>query len=254
MELEGISQEILRRVREELNREERVKPKAEIWYSDIPARLEHSLLNPDTGVAQIMDGCMLAKKYGIAALCVAPYHVAAAAEQLYGSRTAVCAAVGFPHGCMSTAAKVAEIRECTNQGAKEIDVALNVLAIKSKDFTGAKNDLLACVDAANGRALVKAVFEHSLFTDDEKKYVLEMIPQCGAGYLKVQNMLSGHGARVEEIRLVRSVIGDSVRIKIDGGVKTLEKAIELFDAGADRIGLTATAAICDSALSCARCN
>ena len=252
MELEGISQEILRRVREELNRGERQRPRADLPVSDIPARLEHSLLNPDTSVSKILDGCMLAKKYGIAALCVAPYHVASAVEELYGTRTAVCAAVGFPHGCMSTAAKVAEIRECTNQGAKEIDVSLNVLAIKSKDYAAARRDLEACVDAANGRALIKAVFEHCLFTDEEKKYVLEMIPQCGAGYLKVQNMLSGHGARVQELQLVREILGDAVRIKIDGGVMTLEKAVELFSAGADRIGLTATASICDEALSCAR--
>ena len=252
MELEGISQEVLRQVRARLNAEERVAPKADLYVADVPRKLEHALLNPDPSVQQILEGCAIAKQYGIASLCVAPYHVATAAEQLYGTRTAVGSAVGFPHGCISTAAKVAEIRECTTRGATELDVAINVLAVKSGDLAGAKRDLLECVNAAYGRAKVKAVFEHKLFTDDEKKAVLEMIASSGAEFIKVQNVLSGHGARVEELQLVRSVCGDAVRIKIDGGVKTLEKAAELFAAGADRIGLTATASICKEALACSR--
>lgn len=209
--------------------------------------LEHSLLNPDTTLEKIQKECEVARKYAVAAVCVAPYYVPAAREILAGSPVAVGTAVGFPHGCMSQAAKLAELRECIAAGATEIDVVINILAIKSGRFDEAQREMEALVRAALGKAKLKAVFEHCLFTPEEQRKVLTMLRSTGVEYVKIQNMLSGHGARVEDVRLAQEYLGRNVKIKIDGGIKTLAQAEQLLAAGASRLGLTATAKIAEEA-------
>ena len=211
--------------------------------ADVIRHLEHSLLNPDTTLDTIMRECAVARRVGCAAVCVAPYYVSAAKIALFGSNVVVGTAVGFPHGCMSTAAKLAELQECIANGAKEIDVALNNLAIKSGKMDDAKKELEQVLALCKGKALVKVVFEHSLFTASEKVQVLKMIRDCGAEFIKIQNMLSGHGARVEDVWVASCILGNNVGIKIDGGIKTLAQAKQLMEAGASRLGLTATAKI-----------
>lgn len=210
--------------------------------------LEHSLLGPDTTIDKIRAECLIARKYAVAAVCVAPYYVPAAAEILQGSVVRVSTAVGFPHGCISQAAKIADLREAIDNGATEIDLAMNNLAIKSGYLDVARRELEEAARLCLGKAKLKAVFEHSIFTDEEKFAVLDMLPKAGIEALKIQNMLSGHGARVEDVRLVRQRLGRGMRIKIDGGIKTLAQAESLFAAGADRLGLTATAKIAEEAL------
>lgn len=215
--------------------------------TDVIAHLEHSLLNPDTTLEKIKAECAVARKYSVAAVCVAPYYVPAAREELLGSPVAVGTAIGFPHGCMSQAAKLAELRECMANGATEIDVALNILAIKSGRLDVAQRELEELVRVACGKAKLKAVFEHALFTDEEKRSVLTMLRASGVDYVKIQNMLSGHGARVEDVKLAYDILGRNVGIKIDGGIKTLAQAESLLAAGATRLGLTATAKIAEEA-------
>ena len=155
----------------------------------------------------------------------------------------VVEAVGFPHGCMSAAAKMAELRECMANGAQEIDVALNNLALKSHQMDVARQELDEMLELTKGRVLVKAVFEHSIFDEDEKEAVLKMLKSSGVTFIKIQNMLSGHGARVEDVQYAASILGRHIAIKIDGGIKTLQQAQDLLAAGASRLGLTATAKI-----------
>ena len=200
---------------------------------DVISHLEHSLLNPDTTLETIERECAVARKYSVAAVCVAPYYVPA---------------IGFPHGCMSQAAKLAELRECMANGATEVDVALNVLAIKSGRLDVAQRELDELVRCAVGKVQLKAVFEHALYTPEEKRAVLQMLRSSGVNYVKIQNMLSGHGARVEDVRFASEILGRNVGIKIDGGIKTLAQAEELLAAGATRLGLTATAKIAEEAL------
>ena len=207
-----------------------------------------SLLNPDTTLETIERECAVARKYSVAAVCVAPYYVPAAREILLGSPVAVGTAIGFPHGCMSQAAKLAELRECMANGATEVDVALNVLAIKSGRLDVAQRELDELVRCAVGKVQLKAVFEHALYTPEEKRAVLQMLRSSGVNYVKIQNMLSGHGARVEDVRFASEILGRNVGIKIDGGIKTLAQAEELLAAGATRLGLTATAKIAEEAL------
>lgn len=215
---------------------------------DVIGHLEHSLLNPDTTEDTIRKGCALARKYAIAGICVAPYYVPLAKELLQGSPVKVGTAIGFPHGCMSQAAKLAELKNCIENGAEEIDVALNMLAIKSGRLMQAQKELEELLLAAQGKATIKAVFERSVYTDDEKRQVLVMLRNSGVEFIKIQNMLSGHGARVEDVQLAASILGRMVKIKIDGGIKTLAQAQSLLDAGAERLGLTATEKIAQEAL------
>lgn len=246
MDIEAIRKEVERQVKAYFHVQEDPAPYAGmITGSDVVAHLEHSLLNPDTTLEKIKAECAVARKYSVAAVCVAPYYVPVAREELLGSPVAVGTAIGFPHGCMSQAAKLAELRECMSNGATEIDVALNVLAIKSGRLDTAQRELEEIVRMAAGKAQIKAVFEHALFTDEEKRAVLGMLRSSGVGFVKIQNMLSGHGARLEDVKLARELLGRHVGIKIDGGIKTLQQAEALLAAGATRLGLTATAKIAE---------
>ncbi len=248
MDIEAIRKEVERQVLKYFCIEAEPAPcTGLVTGTDVVSHLEHSLLNPDTTLEKIEKECAVARKYAVAAVCVAPYYVAAAREILLGSPVAVGTAIGFPHGCMSQAAKVAELKECMANGATEIDVALNVLAIKSGRLDIAQREIEEIVRLAAGKAKIKAVFEHSVYTAEEKRAVLTMLKVSGVDYVKIQNMLSGHGARVEDVKLAYDILGRNVGIKIDGGIKTLAQAEALMAAGASRLGLTATAKIAEEA-------
>lgn len=250
MDISAIRQEVERQVLAYFNADASVLDSGnDIRGTEVIGCLEHSLLNPDTTIDTIRKECAVARKYAVAAVCVAPFYVPAAAECLQGSVAKVSTAVGFPHGCMSQAAKMAELKEAISNGATEIDLAMNNLAIKSGYLDVARRELEEAAMLCLGKAKLKAVFEHGIFTDEEKNAVLDMLPKTGIEALKIQNMLSGHGARAEDVRLVRQRLGRNMRIKIDGGIKTLQQAEDLLRAGADRLGLTATAKIAEEALS-----
>ena len=259
VDIKKISEEVLR----ELEAQEKASPRTcpiqgqgarvrDVTCAEVPRKLEHSLLVANMTREKLLAECQVARQWGVGAVCVAPYYVEEAAQALAGTNVAVCAAIGFPSAFMSTEAKVADVRACTNAGATELDIAVDIAAVKSGNWNKVTRDFGAAVDAARGRALVKAVFEHGSYDDSEKEQVLLLAKRCGVDFVKIQNMTSGVGARVEEIFLVRQILGRNVKIKIDGGVKTLDKALELFTAGADRIGLTATAKVAAEAMERAR--
>ncbi|BDF57266.1 deoxyribose-phosphate aldolase [Christensenellaceae bacterium] len=247
MEIQEIVQEVLRELggTEAASAVSAYCPQA----FEVPAHLEHSLLSPDMTREKLREECLVARKCCVAAVCVSPYYVDAAAQALRGSGVAVCAAIGFPQGAMSGAAKAAEARECIENGATELDMALNILAVKSGNMADAREELERVTDIARGKAKVKAVFEHCVYTDSEKAAVLHMVKDCGAEFVKIQNVLSGKGAATEDVRFAKKILGGNVGVKIDGGVKTLEQALQLLAAGAARIGLTATEAVVRQACS-----
>ncbi len=214
---------------------------------DVAKALEHSLLAADMTHGKVLAECALARRYCIGAVCVAPWFVSAAAGALRGSGVMVCAAIGFPYGMMSPMAKLADARECIKNGADELDVAVNISAVKSGELAEARADFEQIAMMARGKTAIKAVFEHCLYNGREKKDVLNMVKSLGAEYIKIQNVLSGKGAGVADLKYVRDAVGGNVKIKIDGGVKTLGKAMELIGAGADRIGLTAAIAVAKEA-------
>lgn len=246
MDMEAIRREVERQVLQYFQMQAMPAPCAGlVTGADVVAHLEHSLLDPALSEADVRRECAVARKYSVAAVCVAPCFVPVAREELLGSPVAVGTAIGFPYGCMSHAAKLAELRECMINGATEIDVALNASAIRSGRLDLAQRELEELVRVAAGKARLKAVFEHSLFSDEEKRQVLTMLRNAGVAWVKIQNVLSGHGARVEDVRLAYDILGRNVGIKIDGGIKTPEQAETLLAAGATRLGLTATAALAE---------
>lgn len=210
---------------------------------EIAAVLEHSLLNPDMTREKMLAGCAEVKKYRFANICVTPFFTADAAEALLGSGIPVCVPIGFPHGAASTVAKVTEIREAVKNGAGELDVSMNIVAIKSGDIDAAKRDFDELISAAGGRAKVKAIYEQGLYTDEEKIKVLTIAKQCGAEFIKISNALTGKKAVVEDVQFVRSIVGNGIGIKIDGGVKDAAIVRALLAAGANRIGASASVKI-----------
>ncbi len=227
-----VTQEVLSRVGEAMP----AAPAAKETGADVAQTIEHSVMNPDTTAAQIIKACKEARDLRMANVCVSPYYVTLAAEQLRGSGVKVCTAVGFPHGAASTAAKVAEAREAIQNGAEELDVAMNILAIKNGELEEAVKDLKAVVDTVHGRALVKAIYEQGLFTDAEKKAALCAAKCAGADFIKISNALTGKKAVAEDVRFVRNILGSGVGIKIDGGISDAKTVRELMAAGAQRFG------------------
>jgi len=217
-------------------------------HSAIPGKLEHSLLDPGISREKIIAECKLAAEYGLANVVVSPYYVESASFILGRTGTAVCSVAGFPHGAASQAAKSAELRECIRKGAAEMDVALNVLAIKSGEIDACRRELQEMLQIARGKCLIKAIYEQSLYSDEEKKAVLSVIRDCGCDFVKISNALTGKKAEEEDVRFVRNIVGGKIGIKIDGGVKTLARTLEILGAGADRIGMSATIAVAKEAL------
>ena len=211
--------------------------------AELAGKLEHSLLNPDTSSEKIRKGCDEAKKYGFANVCVTPFFVELAKERLGGCNVGICVPVGFPHGAASTKAKCAEIREAILNGATELDVSLQIVAIKSGDYDAVEKDLKEMISVAGGRAKVKAIYEQGLLTDDEKQRTLAIIKKSGADYVKISNALTGAKACMNDVKFVRSLVGPGIGIKIDGGIKDAKTATILLDSGADRLGCSATVQI-----------
>jgi len=239
MDIDKIIREVTKEIESNPSRDT-VSSQSDVDVRNIPAKLEHSLLVPDIKRQKILDECAAAIQYGFATVVVSPYYVPDAAEALLGTRVAVCTAVGFPYGTITAKAKTEDVKQCILMGASEIDVAVNMQAVKSGNMDEARREFDLIMNAAQGKAIIKAVFEHSIYTEDEKLAVLQFVKSSGAQFVKIQNVLSGKAASTESVQFVRNVVGRALQIKIDGGVKTMEHAVALFAAGADRIGLTAS--------------
>ena len=199
----------------------------------IASTIEHSLMNPDTTRDTILQACKDVRELGMANICVSPYYVPTAAE--YGGIT-VCTAIAFPYGAATTPAKLEEIHEAIKNGAGELDVSINILAVKNADLYEVIRDLDAMISAVRGRAVVKAIYEQCMYTEAEKIQVLEIIKKSGADYVKISNAISGNKAVAEDVRFVRGILGSAVGIKIDGGISDSQTVRELMAAGADRFG------------------
>lgn len=211
--------------------------------TDLASKIDHTLLKPDATAEQIVKLCREAKENRFATVCVVPQYVHLSAGQLRGSGVKVCAVVAFPYGAASTRAKVAETKEAIENGAEEIDAYINTSALKSGDYDSVKNDLEPIVSAAGGKAKVKAVIETWLLSDQEKAKACEIVKTAGAGFIKISTFLGTGKVSLEEIRLIRRLAGPQMGIKADGGVKDFQTAMDVINAGATRIGASASVEI-----------
>nr|WP_307150535.1 deoxyribose-phosphate aldolase [Robertmurraya andreesenii] len=198
--------------------------------------IDHTLLKADAQKDQIEKLCQEAREYGFASVCVNPTWVKLAAELLQGSEAKVCTVIGFPLGATTSETKAFETKNAIENGATEVDMVINIGALKNGNLDVVEQDIRAVVDAAKGKALTKVIIETSLLTDDEKVTACELSVKAGADFVKTSTGFSTGGATVEDIRLMRKTVGPNIGVKASGGVRSAEDAKQMIEAGATRIG------------------
>lgn len=206
--------------------------------------IDHTLLKPDATVAQIIDLCQEAVTYNFAAVCVNPCFVGLAANILAGSNVKTATVIGFPLGATFTEAKAFEAQTAIRAKADELDMVINISALKSGQWAAVLQDIQAVVQAAENK-VVKVIVETALLTQDEKRHVCELVLTSGAHFIKTSTGFASGGATVEDVTLFDSIIGDTsiCGIKASGGIKSRSHALALIDAGATRIGTSSGIAI-----------
>jgi deoxyribose-phosphate aldolase len=214
-------------------------------YQQIAKMIDHSLLRPELTEADVIAGCELAKKYDVASVCVKPCHVKLAAGILAGSTVAVGTVIGFPHGAHLTATKVFEAQQAMADGAIELDMVINIGALRSGQTDFVREDICAVVEAARGRAIVKVILENAYLTDEQKVLGCKLAEAAGAHFVKTSTGFAPSGATLEDLRRMRAAVGPQVQVKAAGGVRTLDALLDVWRAGCTRSGSTATAAILD---------
>ncbi|MEW6649821.1 MAG: deoxyribose-phosphate aldolase [Chloroflexota bacterium] len=206
----------------------------------IAALIDHTLLKPDATPDQIAQLCFEARKYGFASVCVNPAWVELCAKLLQGCPVKVCTVIGFPLGASTPEVKVFETNHALDQGATEIDMVINIGALKARDLQLVARDVRGVVLAAHARGIiVKVIIETALLTDEEKVIACLMSKEAGADFVKTSTGFSGGGATAHDVALMRRVVGPEMGVKASGGVRTYEDAEEMVKAGATRIGASA---------------
>lgn len=201
----------------------------------IEKMIDHTMLKADASRDTIIRYCNEAKEHGFASVCVNTGFVPLVAKELKDSGVKTCCVVGFPLGAMLTSAKAFEASEAVKEGAEEVDMVINVSAVKDKDDKFVEDDIRAVVEASKG-AIVKVIIETCLLTDEEKVRACEIAVKAGADFVKTSTGFSTGGATVHDIALMRKTVGDRAKVKASGGIRTPEDAKALIEAGADRIG------------------
>ncbi len=214
---------------------------------ELASRIEHAVLSPDATEEDLARGVQVAVRWGVRALVVKPCHVAAAARLLAGSGVKLVAVVGFPHGGQTTETKVQETRQALARGAEEVDMVLNVGALRQRDLAAAFYDIRAVVEAAEGRP-VKVILETGYLDDSQKRLACRLAARAGAAYVKTSTGFGPKGATVADVALLRRTVGSRLGIKAAGGIRTYQDALALLQAGADLLGTSHTEAILTQAV------
>ena len=208
---------------------------------EIAKMIDHTLLKPSATSAQIAELCEEARRYGFASVCVNPVHVHACAEMLdRGTTPKVCTVIGFPLGASASSVKSYETKIALEDGAEEIDMVINIGALKEGNLELVKSDIRGVVEVAHAEgAIVKVIIETCLLTDPEKETACTLAKEVGADFVKTSTGFAGGGATVEDIALMRRVVGSEMGVKASGGVRTLADAQAMISAGATRLGASA---------------
>ena len=212
----------------------------------LAACIDHTLLKPEATAEQVCTLCRQAMTYGFASVCVNGCYVPLAHDLLRGSGVKTCCVIGFPLGAMSTQAKVAETRLAVAAGAEEIDMVMHIGAAKQGDWQTAQTDIQAVVQAARP-ALVKVILETCLLTEEEIVQACLCAQKAGAAFVKTSTGFGVTGAKAADVVLMRRTVGDTMKIKASGGIRTYEQAKRMLDAGADRLGVSNSVAIMQQA-------
>ena len=198
--------------------------------------IDHTVLKPETTIDMVETLCKEAMEYNFAAVCVNPYYVKFCKEILIDSKVKVATVIGFPLGANTKEVKVFETIDAIKNGADEIDMVINIGALKHKDYEIVKEDIKAVVDAAKEKAIVKVIIETCLLTEEEKVKACELSMDAGADFVKTSTGFSTGGATVDDVGLMKSIVGDKLEVKASGGVRDLDSAKQMIEAGATRLG------------------
>lgn len=210
--------------------------------------IDHTLLKPDATQDQIAQLCYEARKHGFASVCVNPSHVALCAKLLEGADVMVCTVVGFPLGATATEVKVFETQQAIQNGAREVDMVINVGALKSRDYELVERDIASIARATHaGGALLKVILETALLTDEEKVVACQLAKVALADYVKTSTGFGPGGATSEDVSLMRRVVGPKIGVKASGGIRNYADAQKMIAAGASRLGVSASIKIIQGA-------
>ena len=215
--------------------------------SSIAALIDHTLLKPEATDADIRKVCAEARHYHFASVCVNPYWVRLVAEELAGSTVKVCSVVGFPLGASATQIKVAETAAAIRDGAQEIDMVLNIGALRGGDHDTVRGDIQAVVEIAHAcGAIVKVILETALLNDEQKVAASLLAKEAGADFVKTSTGFGPGGATAADVALMRRTVGPAMGVKASGGVRTLEDLKTMAAAGASRVGASASVKIVEA--------
>ncbi|TCP53312.1 deoxyribose-phosphate aldolase [Tumebacillus sp. BK434] len=217
-------------------------------YTPVPASeatmiIDHTLLKADASPEAIDKLCEEARTYHFFSVCVNPVYVPRAAKNLAGSKVKVCTVIGFPLGANTTEVKAFEAQDAVAKGAHEVDMVISVGLLKAGELKAVYEDIKAVVDAVGDQALTKVIIETSLLTDLEKAIASLLTAAAGADFVKTSTGFSTGGATPEDVSLMRAAVGPHVGVKASGGVRSLEDAVSVMNAGANRLGCSAGVAI-----------
>jgi deoxyribose-phosphate aldolase len=205
---------------------------------ELASMIDHTLLKPETAPAAIERLCEEAAQYHFASVCVQPSYVKLAAQCLQGSPVKACTVIGFPLGANQTSIKAYEAAQAIKDGAEELDMVLHIGALKSKDDEYVYKDIKAVVEAAPGK-VIKVILETGYLSCEEKQRACRIVKDAGAHFVKTSTGFGPGAATVEDIRLMREIVGPDFGVKASGGVRTYEDAVHMIEAGANRIGTSA---------------
>lgn len=211
--------------------------------NNIANMIDHTILKAVATKEDVKKLCNEAKEYNFFSVCINPANIEFAKKELEGSSVKVCTVIGFPLGANTSEVKAFETKDAIKKGADEVDMVINIGALKDKDYDYVLNDIKGVVDAANKEALVKVIIETCYLTDDEKKIACELSVKAGADFVKTSTGFGTGGSTPEDIKLMRELVGPNIGVKASGGVRNQEDAKAVIKAGCSRIGASASVAI-----------
>ncbi len=217
-----------------------------LGYRDVAKAIDHSLLKPELDEAFVEAGCKLAADYDVASVCVRPRDVERARDLLAGTAVAVGTVVGFPHGSSRTETKVFEARLALRNGARELDVVIDIAGLISGDDRRVREQIAEVVAVAHAEgALVKVILENAYLTDEQKVRGCKLVEAGGADFVKTSTGFAPSGATIEDLKLMRRSVSPRVQVKAAHGIRTLDALVEVLEIGVTRVGATQTAAMLD---------
>jgi len=212
--------------------------------NEIAKYIDHTFLKANGTKEQVIRVCDEARRFGFAAVCTNPVFTLVAAEALKGSNVKVCTVVGFPLGATTTEVKVFETQQAVNNGAQEIDMVINIGALKAGELAIVENDIAAVVKAA-GDAIVKVIIETCYLSEKEKEKACMAAFEAGAHFIKTSTGFGTNGATEEDVKLIKKIVGDKMYVKASGGIREIDAALRMIKAGAARIGTSSGVEICE---------